>query len=250
MNKYKIFIISLLILFTLNLSAKDYKASLFGVKSDGVTLNTGSIQYAIDYISENGGGRLVFYVGRYLTGSFHLKSNVTIQLEEGAVLVAFQSIHDYFELNGTNALILADNIENTGITGKGVIVGNGNAVLKSISEQIQKGYIEETESKVKPALIYFNGCSNVTLDGIILRDACGNVQVYSQCKQVKINNITVESNALPESKGIKFSNCDMFTLSNSFFDTSGTALSSEGNSKNVSVTGTITSKEKKVKATK
>lgn len=50
---------------------------MFGIKSDGVTLNTRSIQRAVDYISEQGGGRLIFYVGRYLTGSIELKSNVT-----------------------------------------------------------------------------------------------------------------------------------------------------------------------------
>lgn len=250
MSKYKIFIISTLLIFSLSVSAKDYKASLFGVKSDGITLNTGSIQYAIDYISENGGGCLVFYVGRYLTGSLQMKSNVTIQLEEGAVLVAFHSIYDYYEVNGTKALILGDNIENIGITGKGVIVGNGNAVLKSIDEQIKKGYLEETGAQAKPALINFSRCSNVTLDEIILRDACGDTQVYSECKNVKINNITVESTSLPDSKGIVLSGCNGFTLSDSYFETSGTELSSNGTSKNVSVTGTINSKGKKLKATK
>ena len=58
--------------------AKDYPASMFGIKSNGEVMNTNSIQKAIDYISENGGGRLVFKVGRYLTGTIHLKSNVTI----------------------------------------------------------------------------------------------------------------------------------------------------------------------------
>ncbi len=251
MRKYKIFLISSIVLmFSLSVSAKDYKASLFGVKSDGITLNTGSIQYAIDYISENGGGRLVFYVGRYLTGSFNMKPNVTIQLEEGAVLVAFHSIYDYSDVNGIKALILGDNVENIGITGKGVIEGSGNAVLKSIDEQIEKGYLEETEAKAKPALINFSGCSNVTLDGIILRDACGDVQVYLGCKKVNINNITIESTSIPDSKGMILSNCNGFTLSDSYFETSGTELSSNGTSKNVSVTGTVNSKGKKIKVTK
>lgn len=250
MSKYKIHIISILLIFSLSISAKDYKASLFGVKSDGVTLNTGSIQYAIDFISKNGGGRLVFYVGRYLTGSFYLKPNVTIQLEEGAVLVAFHSVYDYFDLNGNKAVILADNIENIGISGKGVIEGNGNAVLKSIREQMKKGYLEESEAQAKPALINFNECTNVTLDGIILRDACGDVQVYSGCKNVQINNITVESTSLPDSKGIVISGCNGFTLSDSYFETSGTELSSNDISKNVSVNGTVNSKGKKIKAAK
>ncbi|WP_197901584.1 hypothetical protein [Rhodocytophaga rosea] len=37
------------------LMAKDYPASLFGISSDGLTLNTRSIQAAIDYIHTNGG---------------------------------------------------------------------------------------------------------------------------------------------------------------------------------------------------
>ena len=70
MNKNKLFasVIGLLV-FVAGLSAKDYQVAMFGIKSDGVTLNTRSIQRAVDYISEQGGGRLIFYVGRYLTGS-------------------------------------------------------------------------------------------------------------------------------------------------------------------------------------
>ena len=70
--------------------AKDYQMTMFGIKSDGTTMNTRSIQKAIDFISESGGGRLVFTVGRYLTGSIHLKSNVDDPVwEEGAVVGRF-----------------------------------------------------------------------------------------------------------------------------------------------------------------
>ena len=57
----KKYIITLLVCFNCLLnSAKDYPISLFGIYSDGVTLNTRSIQFAIDYIHQQGGGRLVF----------------------------------------------------------------------------------------------------------------------------------------------------------------------------------------------
>jgi len=250
MYKYKILTISILLFSSIGLSAKDYKASLFGVKSDGKTLNTGSIQYAIDYISQNGGGRLVFCVGRYLTGSFYLRSNVSIQLEEGAVLVAFASIYDYLNLNKTNALILADNIENIGITGKGVIDGNGTAILKSINEQIKKGYIKEGKFQLNPSLINFNKCSNIEVDGIILRDACGDSQLYTECKNIKINNITVECDSLPNCKGIILSGCDEVLLSNSYFNTSGKEITLNYESKNVTIENTVNSKGKKIKAAK
>ncbi len=250
MKLYKIIIFNALLLLSFTISAKDYKASLFGCKSDGITLNTGSIQYAIDYISENGGGTLHFYVGRYLTGSFYMKPNVKIELHEGAILVAFHSIYDYFELNGTNALILADNVENIGISGKGVIEGNGAAVLKSTEAQIQKGYIEKTEAQAKPALINFNGCSNISFDEIILENACGDAMVYSGCKNVKINNVTIKSTVTPNSKGVVVSGCDGFALTDSYFETSGTEISSSGDSKNISVQNTITPQGKKLKLLK
>ena len=246
----KIVITCAALILSFSIFAKDYKASMFGIKSDGATLNTASIQYAIDYISANGGGQLNFYVGRYLTGSFHLKSNVTIQLYEGAVLVAFRSIYDYFSINNAPALILADKVENIGITGKGVIEGHGQEVLKSITNQVEKGLLEKSALQTKPALIHFNECSNIKLDGLILRDACGDVQNYSGCKNININNITVESKAVPESKGMVISNCDGITLSNSYFDTTGNEIDTNQTSKNVSVKETINSKGKKLKASK
>ena len=44
------------ILAVMPLSAKDYYASSFGIKSNGSTMNTTAIQKAIDFISEEGGG--------------------------------------------------------------------------------------------------------------------------------------------------------------------------------------------------
>ena len=116
MNKNKLFasVIGLLV-FVAGLSAKDYQVAMFGIKSDGVTLNTRSIQRAVDYISEQGGGRLIFYVGRYLTGSIELKSNVTIRIEEGAVLVSVPSVYDFKWVGGCNAIIYADKQKNIGI---------------------------------------------------------------------------------------------------------------------------------------
>src|SRR5436853_5930574 len=105
-------------------SAKDYPASLFGINSDGTTLNTRSIQFAIDYIHQQGGGRLVFDVGRYLTGSIHLRSDVGLHLKEGAVLLGSLNPFDY-DKNGLTALLLSNDQQNISITGKGVIDGQG-----------------------------------------------------------------------------------------------------------------------------
>src|SRR6185295_19933591 len=113
-------------------TAKDYPASYFGIYSDGVTLNTRSIQFAIDYIHKEGGGRLVFDVGRFLTGSIHLRSNVALHLLEGAVLVGSLNPLDY-DRQGFTALVLSDSQQNIAITGNGVIDGQGRQVARNVT---------------------------------------------------------------------------------------------------------------------
>src|SRR5215467_15429712 len=115
--------------------AKDYPASFFGIYSDGVTLNTRSIQFAIDYIHKEGGGRLVFDVGRFLTGSIHLKSNVTLHLLEGAVIVGSLNPLDY-DRQGFSALVLSDSQQNVSITGNGIIDGQGRQLARNVADLV------------------------------------------------------------------------------------------------------------------
>jgi len=130
-----------------NVSAKDYPASLFGVNPNGTVLNTRSIQFGIDYINQNGGGRLVFPAGKYLTGCIHFKSDVTIQLDEGAVLLGSINPFDYdrqntpfdHNFNTSLALILGLNQHNFGITGKGTIDGQGKELAAAIGEMVKRG---------------------------------------------------------------------------------------------------------------
>src|SRR5690606_37294031 len=75
--------------------AKDYHADAFGIVSNGITLNTRSIQKAIDFIAEKGGGRLIFPAGNYLTGTFYLKSNVNLHLDKGATIQGSKNPFDY-----------------------------------------------------------------------------------------------------------------------------------------------------------
>lgn len=215
----------LLIFFSIILSAKDYNASLFGIMSNGTTLNTTSIQKAIDYIHENGGGRLVFYVGRYVTGSIYLKSNVTIHLEEGAIIVGSLNPFDYNRHDYWTSLIFAYDQENIGITGKGVIDGRGFQVANNILTMIHKGIIEDTDHRydrpnagIRPQNIYFKGCKNVHIQGIILKDPASWNQQYDQCKNLVIENITVDSKSYWNNDGVDIVDCDSVIVRNCYFD--------------------------------
>jgi hypothetical protein len=162
----KIILFAVFVLISLQGFAAEYKASLFGIKSNGLIDNTASIQHAIDFISDKGGGTLVFSVGRYLTGAVVLKSNVYITLKEGAVIVGSTNIYSY---KGHKAIFNAEDCENITISGKGVIDGRGKALRADMEKRKSKGYLPE-DSEI-PSLLYFKDCKKVILRNFIMRNS-------------------------------------------------------------------------------
>lgn len=232
MNKIKHYIIFLGILLfctTSSFAEQIYNASFFGIKSNGTTLNTNSIQNAIDYIHKKGGGTLRFYVGRYLTGTIKLKSNVTILLEEGAVLVGSTNIYDYNIHEPNPALVYAKDATNIAIKGKGVIDGQGKEVAYYLMDQINKGILEDPNKydrphQRRPKAIYFRECQDVEIKYINVRDAADWVQTYDQCENVLIDSITVQSTAFWNNDGIDIVDCKNFKLYNSYIDAADDAI--------------------------
>jgi polygalacturonase len=219
-------------------AGRDYPASFFGIYSDGVTLNTRSIQFAIDYIHKAGGGRLVFDVGRFLTGSIHLRSNVTLHLLEGAVIVGSLNPFDY-DRQGLTALVLSNDQQNIGITGIGVIEGQGRQVARNVVDLVHRGLIKDAfrndrpEVEDRPMLIYFRNCSDVSIRNVTMRNAAAWVQTYDQCRLLHIDSIRVDSRAFWNNDGLDIVDCDRVTVTNSYIDAAddGICLKSHDSSK-------------------
>ena len=222
----RIFAITICCLVYLDVSAKDYSASFFGINSNGTTLNTRSIQFALNYINKEGGGRLIFYVGRYLTGTLHMRSNVTIHLDEGAVLLGSLNPFDYESRSAPfmTALLLADNVENFGITGKGVIDGQGQQVARNFVDVIDKGLIKDQfrfgrpEAETRPMNIYFRSCRNITIRSIMLKNSASWNQTYDQCKNLAIDSIKIDNKVYWNEDGIDIVDCDSVSVTNCYID--------------------------------
>lgn len=134
--KYKIFFFSFFCFCTAAMLRAERVDMLHaGAKADGKTLNTQLINSTIDRLSANGGGTLYFPAGIYLTGSIHMKSHITLDLEAGATLLFSDNFDDYLPfvevrhegvmMKSFQPLIYAVDAENITIKGEGTLDGQG-----------------------------------------------------------------------------------------------------------------------------
>jgi len=107
----------------------------YGAIADGNTLNTKSINTAIDALSKKGGGVVLVPPGLWLTGPVVLKNNINLHLAAGATLLFTADKNEYSLVEANwegipqmrnQSPISATNANNIGITGKGIIDGNGD----------------------------------------------------------------------------------------------------------------------------
>ena len=74
----------------------NYCVTDYGVVNSATTLQTKQFQHVIDKCFLEGGGRVVVPDGTYLIGGIRLRSNVTLYLQKGAVLLGSRNPEDYF----------------------------------------------------------------------------------------------------------------------------------------------------------
>jgi polygalacturonase len=122
--------------------AKVYDVRAFGAKGDGKNLDSPAINKAIEAAAAAGGGTVSFPAGTYLSVSIRLRSNITLQLEHGATILAADPIpgkiaydlpepnewdmyQDFGHSHWQNSLIWGIGLENVSIVGPGLINGKG-----------------------------------------------------------------------------------------------------------------------------
>ena len=123
----------------------------FGAKADGITLNTKSINDAIDACNKKGGGIVVVPAGLWLTGPVVIKSGVNLHLQKGSLLLFTTDFNQYPLVKGNwegipqmraQSPLSANDATNIAITGSGIIDGNGDAW-----RMVKKDKLNETQWK-------------------------------------------------------------------------------------------------------
>ena len=219
--------------------AKDYYVTDFGAKADGTTLNTASIQKAIDFANEQGGGRVVFTPGNFLTGTIYLKSYVTLHIEAGATLLGSINPWDYIKDKyvGWTSMVFAIKQNNVGITGGGTIDGRGIITANNMINYIHRGLFDDPlkldrpNETNRPVNVYFRECNNVTIQDVLLKDpACWN-QIYDQCKNLLIERMTADCTSYWNNDGLDVVDCEEVVIRDCYIDAADDAYCFKSHSK-------------------
>jgi polygalacturonase len=240
MNHLKLFLFSFaLVLFSIKIHAQShYKVTDYGVIGDTKTSNTKALQNLIDRVSQNGGGKIIFPSGTYLTGSIEIKDNVELHFENQATLLGSKNPFDYKKIESKDTLSLQNNTalisahlrNNIKITGKGTINGQGGHVALAMDSlyyadpvsyyKIAESYNERRKRPNeggRPNLIYFNQTNNIQIKGVTIKNGAEWVTKIELCDTVEIDNIKLKSDVywnndgidLVDSKNIRITNSDI-----------------------------------------
>jgi len=189
----------------------------YGAVGDGKALDTAAINKTIDTVNAAGGGIVYFPPGTYLSGSIHLKSNVTLYLEHGATIQAtedpeaydpiepgqkqWDAYQDFGHTYFHNSLIWGEGIENIAIIGPGVIYGKGltrtankRVGNKAISLKLCRNVLIRDISILMAGhfAILATGVDNLTIDNIKIDTNRDGIDVDST-RHVRISNVSVNS---------------------------------------------------------
>lgn len=182
----------------------------FGAVGDGRAKDTAAIQKAIDAADRSGGGTVVVPPGRYLSGTIHLKSNITLHLEGGAAILAsgdnadfdayepltFKSVSDSETTYFRYALIAAEDVHHVAITGQGIIDGNrtkrGGPKTIALKRTSHVTIRDVTVMNSPNYSISMLGCDWVVIDGITILNGYSDGIDPDSSRNVRISNAYID----------------------------------------------------------
>ncbi|MGO9336974.1 MAG: glycoside hydrolase family 28 protein [Terracidiphilus sp.] len=179
----------------------------FGAIGDGTTVNTHAISEAIRSASKAGGGTVKFPPGVYVTGTIELLSNVTLDIQRGAILKGSTNVADYRAISdfgfgreyGVNytgegfkvGMIVAQNAQNIAIGGGGVIDGSGEAFFDfnkpHYSMDFDPKYTRQGKAFMDATLRTADGPVDMKPDG-----RSGTMIVFSHTSNILFRDITLK----------------------------------------------------------
>jgi polygalacturonase len=214
-------------------------------KADGVTDCTAAFRSIIEQCSKAGGGQVIVPAGTYLTGPIHLKSNVNLEVSEGATIKFSQHPKDYLpvvfsrwegvELFNYSPFIYAFDQQNIAITGKGTLDGqsdnehwwpwknSGRNDRNALFEMAEKGVPVKDRvfgdgHYLRPQFIQPYRCQNVLIEGVTIKNSPMWEIHPVLCRNVIVQNVNISSHG-PNNDGCDPESCTDVLIKDCSFDT-------------------------------
>jgi hypothetical protein len=228
---------------------REFNIAAQGAVADGKTKNTEPFRRAIEACANVGGGRVVVGPGRWLTGPIHLKSNVNLHLEQGAVVLFSTDVEDYlppvfvrwagFECYNYSPLIYARDCQNIALTGPGKLDGQGlawwhmrdrqqdtakrlhrQALLETPPEERVYG---STQAGLRPQFFAPVNCRGVLLEDVSFYSGPFWTVHFTYCENVMARRVKCFTNG-PNNDGINCDSSRNVIVEHCYFDTSDDAV--------------------------
>jgi len=169
-------------------------ARSYGAKADGRTNDVAAIQAAIDDCAKKGGGIVTLSGGVFLSAPIVLKSNITLNVEEGSKLLGSAEHKDYAEITefrakGRQALVSAKDAENLRIVGGGAIDGNGSSWWEEARNVKRAG--DMGNEFTRPRGVVFDHCKHIVMENVTIQNSAMWQVVPYYSEDVVIRNVKV-----------------------------------------------------------
>jgi hypothetical protein len=212
----------------------------FGALGDSTTLDTPAINAAIDACTSADGGLVYMPPGVYRSGTVVLKSNVTLYLEAGAILLGSTQLADYSSNAGppirgdanSRHLLFARDAENLGLAGPGSINGQGPAFWATSGRLLPPAdaWRDVTAHAWRPLgrpspMIEFYNCKNLRIEDVCIDNSPGWTLRPIHCDNVFIRGIKITNPIFgPNTDGIDLTCSQNVFVSDCLIDTGDDAI--------------------------
>lgn len=196
----------------------------YGAKGDGTTVNTKAFAKAIAKTLE--GDTLVIPAARYVTGTIHLKSHITVLFQEGAELIANTDLDDYDCYHPTKDMTRYDTgagTRNANLTGderwtKALILGQNLEGVTISGGLIDGGHIEDPlgeESMRGPHTILIAESRDIKVENVKIRRASNYAVLGYELVNSVFDGLDIEEGwdgvHIRGGENLVISNCDIKT---------------------------------------
>jgi len=203
----------------------EYNVRDYGATGGGTMIDSPAINAAIDAAAAAGGGKVRLPAGIYLSESIRLKSNITLYLDEGSMILAvagpaqghydepepnpWYRYQDFGHTHWHNSLIWGENLHDITIEGPGLINGKGlhredEPPLYAGDKAIALKFCRNVNMRDFAILngghfgILATGLDNWTMDNVRIDTNRDGVDLDC-CRNVRVSNCSVNS---PSDDGI------------------------------------------------